>query len=1064
VSETAAADSPLDALVDLLCEVDGLSNTDVRDALVDATSVALHRKHALRRTSASRQDLSSMVHTFNALSGGLMTFTGIIAERHPHPSAVRAAELAREIRGQLLLSESDRRDLCRILGGAGTPQMFEALGDLAESPELQHVAIWRDMAAVVRAMERHPAAAGGVPPLLGFVARLAGLLDAGSSAALRRWAANVVGGLGVPESQLDALHMGSRDERSDVPRRGAAGTRQIRGGVPLRNRNFTGRAGLLDRLANTLASGSKAAVLPQAVHGMGGVGKTQLVLEYVYRHLDDYDLVWWVPADAASGVLTSLEQLAGQLGVRPGENAPQTVRLVLDALATGSMKWLLVYDNANDLDSIDEYMPSTGGDVVVTTRNREWASIGRSIEVDVFERHESIDLLRHRTDNSISTADADRLSERLGDLPLALEQAAAWHLLTKMPVSEYIGLLEQHQQELLSEGKPAGYPASVVAFVTLAIEKLRIDSPATAQLLELFAFLGGEPVPVSLLRYGKDADVVQPLRTLLGDPIRINVAVRDLNQYGLVKVDDTQRLQVHRLVQGVLRDALDDTRAREILTSVQELLAEANPGDPDVRTDQSDLHRQREIGPHLDSADMIHAGSIRAKKALLDHVRYLYNIGDYENSRRLARSAAAHWKTLTGEAKLGPTGEYTLQVNGYLANAMRALGEDKAGAELTNTTYALMKEHLGENAAVTLVLANQVGHALRISGAYQESLDFARELLERHRRTFDEFAPYVLRAQSNLAVAHRMVGNFAEAAELDQEVVAYWGSTKGLTPGADGLAAQMNIARDYYGLGAYETGLAVVEASRGPLTNQLSSGHRLVLLAGRTYGIMLRKAGRERAAADVLSSNVEQTLARFGPNHEYSLAAMCSYGNALRQLEAPDEALEYFTEALRIYRKHFGEDHLLTLVAFVNEAAARRVVGELDVASALDALAYDRLIEVLGPDHPYTLCAGSSLATDHAARGDHEAALALSRAVFERSEGVSGGTHEARGNTEHPYHLARAINFAHDLRATGSEEEAAKLRQRSLQELKRALGDTHPEYAAAVRGERLESDIEPPPT
>ncbi|MFI5910254.1 FxSxx-COOH system tetratricopeptide repeat protein [Dactylosporangium sp. NPDC051541] len=1067
MSETAMADRSLDALLEVLLQVPALSDANARDALVDETGTVLRRRHSTRRSPDKHADLLSLIHSYDALSGGLTTFTRVVTAHHQHPAADRARELARARQEPGLLSAHDRADLVRSLDAAGMAQVLEALGELSDVPELNDFRIWRDRSAVVQVMERHPAPVGEVPPLLGFVLRLAGVLDRNAGTALQRWASDVAGGLGVAEADLDALRRATRDhEESGSPRRRPGAPRTIRGGVPIRNYNFTGRTALLDQLAQTLAAGSKAAVLPQAVHGMGGVGKTQLVVEYVYQHFDEYDLVWWIPADSASGVLASLEQLAGQLDVRPGENAQQTARLVLDTLATTNREWLLVYDNANDPDSIDEYVPSTGGNVIVTTRNQEWENIGVGIEVDVFKRHESIELLRRRSENSIGTADADRLAERLGDLPLALEQAAAWHLLTKMPVSQYIELLEQHQKELLSEGKPAGYPASVVAFVTLAIEKLRADTPATAQLLELFAYLGGEPVPVSLLRYGRDADVVEPLRTLLGDTIKINKAVRDLNQYGLVKVDNAQRLQVHRLVQGVLRDTLDPQRAGEILRSTQNLLAEANPGDPDENETAADLDRLREIGPHLEPADMIRAERIAAKRTVIDHIRYLYKMGDYENSQRLADDAVRHWEDVRTEPLLGADGELTLQARAHIANAMRALGESAPADELTNDTYERMRQYLGDDAKPTLILDNQIGQAMRIRGEYADSLTFSRASLERHQRVFQSPEPYVLRAQLNLAVAYRMIGDFAEAARLDQEIVNHWESrsTGPLSTSFGALEAYMNIARDFYGLGAYQAGLAVLEGWRGNLMEQRSNNHRIVLLSGRTYGVTLRKAGRLREAADILSENLEQTLSVLGSNHEYTVAALCSHGNALRQLGDSADALEHIVDAVGRYREYFGDRHPLTLVALVNEAVARRAAGDTDIAMRLDATAYEQLGAVLGPDHPYTLCAGTSLATDHALRGDHAEALALSTENLRRSEAGSGGPHEARDGADHPYVLARAVNLAHDLRAAGRPAEADDRLAAALAGLRHALGINHPEVLAAERGERLEGDIEAPPT
>jgi len=1050
----------------MLLQVPALTNGHARDAVVDETEAMLRRKFNLRRTPQPRADIVALVSSYTAVSGGLVAFTRAVADHHADPAAVRAGELALEIRGESLLSDPDRHELCRILNDVGTTKVFGALGELAAVPELQDFGIWQDWTAVVTVMEREPTPAGGAPALLGFVVRLAALLDGEPARALRHWAADVSGGLGVSRETLTGLQVGSRDDEQETVRRRPGGMRAIRGRVPIRNYNFTGREELLDRLAEALASGTKAAaVLPQAVHGMGGVGKTQLVVEYVYRHLDEYDLVWWVPADSVSGVLASLEQLAEQLEIRPGENWQQTARLVLDALAAVKMRWLLVYDNANDLDSIGEYVPSTGGDVVVTTRNREWADYGTSIEVEVFRRFESINLLRRRTRNSIGTDDADRLAERLGDLPLALEQAAAWHLATKMPVSQYLELLEKHRKELLSEGKPAGYPDSVVAFVTLAIEKLRAENLATAQLLEVFAFLGGEPIPVSLLRYGRNADVVQPLRSLLSDTIRINLAVRDLNQYGLVKVDDAQRLQVHRLVQSVLRDTLSEAHAEELRSSVQNLLVEASPGDPDERTEQAQLERQREVGPHLEPAEMIKAERVEGKEAVLNHIRFLYNMGDYENSRRIAESAVAHWKDDRDDPKrLGANGELTLQAQAHIANALSALGESTPADDLTNRTYELMRRYLGEDAKSTLILGNQVGRAFRIRGEYEASLGFAKASLERHQQVFNSPEPYVLRARLNLAVAYRMVGDFGKAAELDQSILDHWEGKGPLATSFSALEAYMNIALDYYGLGAYETGRAVLEGWRRELMDQRSRGHRIVIISGRTFGITLRKAGQLPEALDVLTENLEQTQIRFGPFHEFTVAVLCSRGNALRQTGDVTGAVEQISEAAARYEKYFGPIHPQTLIALVNLAIAWRAAGDRGRALTLDLQAHENLVKVLGPDHPYTLCAGSSLATDYSLAGDHDRARALSGEMLERSRITSGGPRPIRNGAEHPYLSGRAINHAYDIRATGDAEEAETLLRDSIAGLRQALGSAHPEVLSAERGERAEGDIEPPPT
>jgi hypothetical protein len=235
-------------------------------------------------------------------------------------------------------------------------------------------------------------------------------------------------------------HPGSEAEGSAVSTTGSAaapatvvlhGQRReqqpaIVGNLPLRNANFTGRRGLLDTLHQRLRAGTTA-VLPEAVHGAGGVGKSQLVIEYVYQHQQDFDLIWWIPAERPAQIQSALAELASRLELQVPSTANTAVPAVLDALRIGRpySNWLLIFDNAENPDDVERFFPKGGpGSIVVTSRNARWGDLANSLPVDVFDRQESIELLRRRGPD-LQVIDADRLAAALGDLPLAIEQAAA---------------------------------------------------------------------------------------------------------------------------------------------------------------------------------------------------------------------------------------------------------------------------------------------------------------------------------------------------------------------------------------------------------------------------------------------------------------------------------------------------------------------------------------------------------------------------------------------------------------------------------------------------------------
>jgi len=205
--------------------------------------------------------------------------------------------------------------------------------------------------------------------------------------------------------------------RPDLSERGGPGTTPpVWGDVPPRNLNFTGREDLLAALDAQLRAGGPAVVVPQALYGMGGIGKTQTAVEYVYRHLDDYDLVWWIDAAQPTQIRSSLTELAARLGLPGGTEANTAVPAIREALRLGKLyaRWLLVFDAAETLDTIKEFFPTVSangsGDILITSRNPDWQSLASPLEVSTFDRWESVELLRRRGPD-IDEADADRLAE-----------------------------------------------------------------------------------------------------------------------------------------------------------------------------------------------------------------------------------------------------------------------------------------------------------------------------------------------------------------------------------------------------------------------------------------------------------------------------------------------------------------------------------------------------------------------------------------------------------------------------------------------------------------------------
>jgi TIR domain-containing protein len=224
--------------------------------------------------------------------------------------------------------------------------------------------------------------------------------------------------------------------------------------VPPRNPRFTGRNGMLAELRGRLRSGDGTLVV-QALYGLGGVGKTQLAIEYAHRFAADYDPVWWI--DAAQPVLIpeQLAILAARLGLPSGPTVADTVERLLAELRVRD-RWLLILDNAERPADIADYRPGGAGHVLITSRNPGWGALGGRLEVDVLARTETIALLRARIAD-LDDELADKLAAELGDLPLAAAQAAGYLEQTDLPAGDYLRRFRAHRADLLARGEVVGY-------------------------------------------------------------------------------------------------------------------------------------------------------------------------------------------------------------------------------------------------------------------------------------------------------------------------------------------------------------------------------------------------------------------------------------------------------------------------------------------------------------------------------------------------------------------------------------------------------------------------------
>ena len=709
---------------------------------------------------------------------------------------------------------------------------------------------------------------------------------------------------------------------------------------------------------------------------------------------------------------------------------------------------------AGSPDVISPMVPSFGGHVILTSRNADWTTRWRAIGVDVFDRQESIDLLRGRDPGSTREI-AAQLAEKLGDLPLALEQAADFQLATGMPITDYVRMLDERSQELLDEGRPPDYPSTLTMQLRQAYTTLRDASPAAADLLGLFAFLGPEPLSAEILRRGNSAEIPQPLGNALRDPVQLGLMIRELARHGLAKVDPReQRIQVHRLTQALLRAELAEDHMRQSRDWVHNLLATANPGDPDNR-ESWPVHV--EIGPHILPSNLIHSGKDSVRKVALDQARYLFRSGQHGASRDLARAMVAIWSRPPQDGGLGRDHEQTLLAFRHLANALRMLGDYGETRRIDEEAYALLLANpdFGDNHQHTVDIAFGLGFDLTMAGDPTGALQRDVENLARATRVYGPHHGYTLQARSNVAADLRQLGRFQQAYELSQNIVDECRDAYGDND-VQTLWHTSELVCDLYGLGRYREAMETQTQVSDAFVQLLEPHRRERLLTEHNIVIILRKIGNHEAALDLARDNHLAFHTHFGVDHEYTLVAEMSHANTLRVAGRLTEAHSAGSAALQGHRTKFGDRHPLTLAAQVNHGIILRLCGDQRAAHELEHATFQALRDVLGEEHPYTLCAANNYANSLVLERRSSAARDLTQRILEISRRVRGEAH--------PDTFAAEVNAAFDIQATEGGTAGQQLFGHAINGMKLTLGIDHPETLATHSRRRADCDIEPLPT
>ena len=747
---------------------------------------------------------------------------------------------------------------------------------------------------------------------------------------------------------------------------------------------------------------------PVVLSGMRGVGKSQLAAAYA-RDCEKagWSLVAWMDASSRNELVAGLAGLAVEMGIDDGKGDPDAAACrCVNRLNSGEGDRLIVFDNVDDFDDLKKLIPHGQGlrVLVTTTVASPGDSAGRLIAVGAFTRPQSVDFIRERT--GLDEADGPaRLAEALGDLPVALAQAAATVKLNGYAtLDEYLADLRKYRlEEVVDRASGEAYPSAVHAALRMACtsvldllaerdhargEEGTPKATAASVQLAALALLAPSGVPRPWLhRVGESEPIArQAVGALVGHSV-------------CALSEDGRYVRIHGLQGRVLRE--DYMRQPEVFADLEGAVVDLLKGIDMDKADTGDVQRT----DALDMADQLRAIAEQQQ-------------GQARHSRHEARINLSSVVDIVNDTIWGLAG----------------MGRPQTALTLEDAV-GMLADALGPDHPHTLTARSYFAYVHREAGHVSTAIAMLEDVLADHTRILGPDHPNTLTVQSYLAGAHQEAGHVSTAIAMHQALLT--DRTRVLGPDHPyTLGTRGNLARAHQDAGHLSTAIAMHQALLTDRTRVLGPDHPHTLTARNNLAYVHREAGHLSTAIAMYEALLPDMTRLLGPDHPHTLTTRGNLAGAHQEAGHLSTAIAMYEALLADCTRALGPDHPRTLATRSNLADAYREAGSVSTAIDMYEALLPDMTRVLGPDHPHTLTTRRDLAVARLKMGNAPRAIDMLEALLPRMEQILG--------PNHPDTLATRSNLAAAYQEAGHVSTATDMYETLLADQTRALGPDHP--------------------
>lgn len=753
-----------------------------------------------------------------------------------------------------------------------------------------------------------------------------------------------------------------------------ADSRSIVWNLPRQDHKFIGRQKLLNELQKKLhpkydrAGSAKLFSVVSVCAGLGGVGKTQLALQYIHNTKRAYALKAWFQAENIDQLKQQYVDFALWLGYIDGEPSFAKAQLYIKEWLAQHTGWLLVYDNVNSYNDIKEFLPSDGGSVILTSRQQKWPNTFTKVDVDVMSEDEAMQLIKSLLQRKITVVNQDGLEElvkELGCLPLALAQAGAYIEQNIMSIADYLKLYKKHEQALLLDDTlPEGtnsLPITTtwnVSLEAIAQEmKIKDQSSLSINLLTACAYFAPEKISWSLLlTWFKES-----YPEISNHELMLQKMIGKLWQYSLISKDNKENITIHRLVQTVLRyqhkQSLEKNPYYIPITQqwFNSLLGSVHAEFIKKTTVVEDETRQKNLLPHMQSL-LQHYQQIWPNATTLNLAVILHDLGEAFQLIGEYRVAKAYYESVLSIVKQDYSKNYAqvcLTLD-QLGNIYRILGDIKQAKLLHERSLQIREKYYGKDHSAIANTLDHLGRDCRILGDAKRAQILHGRSLQIKEKYYAKDDIEIAKTLDYLGRDHINLFNIEQAKALHERCLQikekYYGSNH----------FEVAMTLDYLGkssrmLGEVHQAIKLHERSLKAKEAYYGKDHIEVALTLVQLGLDYSELGEFLRAQKNLERALKINEQFYGKHHIAVAYAMEHLGSNYRKLGNAEQAKILHVEALRLKEQLYDKDNIEVSLTLEQLARDQVMLGNTKQAKNLYQRALRIKQQYYGHSHSLTV-------------------------------------------------------------------------------------------------------------